>query len=189
MEKLCVYFPEIENLYTAGELFEAIRKAVEEVCIRNNIQRSFRSKGSIDYLINTKAGNDIDTYDNKNEFEIEMLYGRTDRSKIEEARQVLYNNQEKLVIEDDEDELKNIKIENESSDNSDIQIGILKLLIDSSAGFEAAKRFAESKGTNIVLEIEKINEKALDEIGDMLIDTDGVDYYIYDEYKDYIKKL
>lgn len=125
----------------------------------------------------------------KNEFEIEMLYGRTDRSKIEEARQVLYNNQEKLVIEDREGELKNIKIENESSDNSDIQIGILKLLIDSSAGFEAAKRFAESKGTNIVLEIEKINEKALDEIGDMLIDTDGVDYYIYDEYKDYIKKL
>ena len=49
--------------------------------------------------------------------------------------------------------------------------------------------FAESKGINIFLEIERINEIALEELGDVLVDTDGMNYYVYDEYKEYIRKL
>ena len=66
---------------------------------------------------------------------------------------------------------------------------ILKLLIEPESGFAAAKQFADSKGVNIVLEIEKINEIALEELGDVLVDTDGMNYYVYDEYKEYIRKL
>jgi hypothetical protein len=189
INKMCTYYPEIEMLFETGELFDSIRRAVEEVCNRNNIQQSVMYRGSIEHLINYSKKFVIEMDDAKIEFENAMLYGHVDQSRIEEARQVLLTNQERLVIDDDDTEQLSVDVNEEVSSDSDIQTKILKLLIEPESGFAAAKQFADSKGVNIVLEIEKINEIALEELGDVLVDTDGMNYYVYDEYKEYIRKL
>lgn len=189
INKMCTYYPEIEMLFETGELFDSIRRAVEEVCNRNNIQQSVMYRGSIEHLINYSKKSVIEMDDAKIEFENAMLYGHVDQSRIEEARQVLLTNQERLVIDDDDTEQLSADVNEEVSSDSDIQVKILKLLIEPESGFAAAKQFADSKGVNIVLEIEKINEIALEELGDVLVDTDGMNYYVYDEYKEYIRKL
>lgn len=191
INKMCTYYPEIEMLFETGEMFDSIRKAVEEVCNRNNIQQSVKCRGSIEHLINysKKSVIEIEIDDAKTKFEKLMLYGRVDQSKIEEARQVLLTNQERLVIDEGDTEATNIDVKEEVNDDSDIQASILKFLIEPESGFAAAKQFAESKGINIFLEIERINEIALEELGDVLVDTDGMNYYVYDEYKEYIRKL
>lgn len=188
INKMCTYYPEIEMLFETGELFDSIRRAVEEVCNRNNIPQSAMCRGSIEHLINYSKKSVIERDNAKIEFENAMLYGHVDQSKIEEARQVLLTNQERLVIDDGDTEQVSVDVNEEVSIDSDIQSKILKFLIEPD-GFAAAKQFADSKGINIVLEIEKINEIALEELGDVLIDTDGMNYYVYDEYKEYIRKL
>lgn len=175
-------------LFETGELFDCARRAVEEVCNRNNIRQSAMCRGSIEHLINYSRKSVIEVDDAKIEFENAMLYGRVAQSRIEEARQVLLTNQERLVIDDDDTEQLSVDVNEEVGSDPDIQAKILKLLIEPESGFTAAKQFADSKGINIVLEIEKINEIALEELGDVLVDTDGMNYYVYDEYKEYIRK-
>ena len=123
-------------------LMDTINSAVENVCVRSNIEKSVDSKDSIEHLINYHDGSKVVEDDAKSEFESAMLYKKISAEEIEKARQVLLSNQEKLIVEDG--------IEEEIEISEDIQDTVYS---------------------------------------EVQIHIDGSNYFVYEDYADYIEGL
>lgn len=187
LDKLCSYFPQLAVVVEDDSLMETISTAVESICVRNDIEKSADSKESIEHLINYHDNSKVVVDDAKAEFESTMLYKKISTEEIEKARQVLLSNQEKLIVEDDIEEVVAISEEATTTVYSEVQIRILKLLLDKE--YSAMEEYVMQVGCNIVLEVEKINEIAMEDLGDILIDNDGINYFVYEDYTDYIEGL
>lgn len=187
LDKLCAYFPQLIIVVEDEALMDTINTAVANVCAKNNIERSVDSKDSIEHLINYRDAERIVVEDAKAEFESAMLYKKISTEEIEKARQVLQSNQEKLII-DDEQETEDIILESvQQKGYSEVQVRILKLLL--SGDNEGMQAYVSEVGCNLVLEVEKINEIAMEDLGDILIDNDGIQYFVYEDYADYVEGL
>lgn len=187
LDKLCSYFPQLEMIVEDDSLMDTINTAVGNVCVRSNIEKSADSKDLIEHLINYHDGSKVVEDDAKSEFESIMLYKKISTEEIEKARQVLFSNQEKLIVENE------IEEEITSSEDipvivySEVQVHILKLLLNKK--YAALEEYVMQKNCNVVLEVEKINEIAMEDLGDILIDHDGSKYFVYEDYVDYIERL
>lgn len=187
LDKLCSYFPQLEMVVEDDSLMDTINSAVENVCVRSNIEKSVDSKDSIEHLINYHDGSKVVEDDAKSEFESAMLYKKISAEEIEKARQVLLSNQEKLIVEDGIEEEIEISEDIQATVYSEVQIHILKLLLNKE--YAAMEEYAMQEGCNVILEVEKINEIAMEDLGDILIDNDGSNYFVYEDYADYIEGL
>lgn len=187
LDKLCSYFPQLAIVVEDDSLMDTINTAVESICVRNNIEKSADSKDSIEHMINYHDDSKIAVDDAKSEFESAMLYKKISAAEIEKARQVLISNQEKLIVEDEIEEVVAISEEIQTTVYSEVQIRILKLLLDKE--YSAMETYVMQVGCNLVLEVEKINEIAMEDLGDILIDNDGSNYFVYEDYADYIEGL
>ena len=187
LDKLCAYFPQLEMVVEDDSLMDTISAAVESICVKNNVEKSTNSKDSIEHLINYHDESKIVVDDAKAEFESAMLYKKISAEEIEKARQVLLSNQEKLIVEDEIEEVVAVSEEIQTTVYSEVQIRILKLLLDKE--YSAMEAYVMQLECNIVLEVEKINEIAMEDLGDILIDNDGSNYFVYEDYADYIEGL
>ena len=188
LERLREYFPKLQMVIEDESLLDTIKQAVEATCLANGVPKSLNSRDSIDHLVN--SAKDIKTLkdDAKSEFEAAMLYRKIRHEEIEKAREILLSNQEKLVIEPEEEAEEAVTIEN-ADFYSECQIHILQLLLDTKYGYNKALKYANQVGCNLVLEIEKINEIAMEDLGDVLVDDEGMGYFIYEDYIEYVKEL
>lgn len=187
LDKLCAYFPQLTIVVEDEALMDTISTAVANVCLKNNIERSITSKDSIEHLINYRDEERIVVEDAKAEFESAMLYKKISTEEIEKARQVLQSNQEKLIIEDEQETEDTILKPIQETGYSEVQVHILKLLLNGDN--EGMQAYVSEVGCNLVLEVEKINEIAMEDLGDVLIDDDGMQYFVYEDYADYIEGL
>ena len=187
LDKLCAYFPQLTIVVEDEALMDTISTAVANVCVKNNVERSVASKDSIEHLINYRDAERILEEDAKAEFESAMLYRKISTEEIAKARQVLQSNQEKLIIEDEQETEDTILESVQETGYSEVQVRILKLLLNGDN--EGMQVYVSEAGCNLVLEIEKINEIAMEDLGDILIDNDGMKYFVYEDYADYIEGL
>lgn len=187
LDKLCSYFPQLEMVVEDDSLMDTINAAVENVCVRSNIEKSSDSKDSIEHLINYHDGSKVVEDDAKSEFEAAMLYKKISAEEIEKARQVLLSNQEKLIVEEGIEEEIAISEDIKATVYSEVQIHILKLLLNKE--YATMEEYVMQEGCNVILEVEKINEIAMEDLGDILIDNDGSNYFVYEDYADYIEGL
>ncbi|MGF0019989.1 TerB N-terminal domain-containing protein [Sporofaciens sp. SGI.106] len=125
--------------------------------------------------------------DVKIESESAMINNKISTEEIEKARQVLFHNQEKLVLEGEYQEESAISEKIQETIYSKVQVHILKLLINKE--YAAMEEYVSQKVCNVILEVEKINKIAMEELGDILVDNDGSNYFVYEEYADYIEGL
>jgi hypothetical protein len=69
---------------------------------------------------------------------------------------------------------------------TDVEVGALRIIADEAADTKKIKTFADSKGLMLEVLADSINEKAMDTIGDNILEfSDTME--IYDEYKSELK--
>ncbi len=188
LDRLSQYFPDLQMVIEDQSLLDTIKQAVETTCLANSIPKSVNSRDSIEHLINYAKEIKIIDDDAKSEFEAAMLYKKIRHEEIEKAREILLSNQEKLVIESEDEVEETVEVDGNDY-YSEYQIHILKLLLDSEEGYNKALTYANQAGCNLVLEIEKINEIAMEDLGDVLVDDEGMGYFIYEDYIEYVEGL
>lgn len=188
LDRLSQYFPDLQMVIEDQSLSDTIKQAVETTCLANGIPKSVNSRDSIEHLINYAKEIKIIDDDAKSEFEAAMLYKKIRHEEIEKAREILLSNQEKLVIESEDEVEETVEVDGNDY-YSEYQIHILKLLLDAEDGHNKALAYANQAGLNLVLEIEKINEIAMGDLGDVLVDDEGMGYFIYEDYIEYVEGL
>lgn len=110
---------------------------------------------------------------------------RVTASSLEEARRVLHQNQDKLVVEDESEEMKKPVVEKETTFDAD-EISLLKILLYSKTISIDLQNMAMQNKLPDVL-ISRINEKAMDLYGDVLIDETTTPPSVYDDYLELCK--
>lgn len=188
LDRLSQHFPDLQMVIEDQSLLDTIKQAVETICLANSIPKSINSRDSIEHLINYAKEIKIIDDDAKSEFEAAMLYKKIRHEEIEKAREILLSNQEKLVIESEDEVEETVEVDGNDY-YSEYQIHILKLLLDAEDGHNKALAYANQVGCNLVLEIEKINEIAMGDLGDVLVDDEGMGYFIYEDYIEYVEGL
>ena len=188
LDRLSQYFSDLQMVIEDQSLSDTIKQAVETTCLANGIPKSVNSRDSIEHLINYAKEIKIIDDDAKSEFEAAMLYKKIRHEEIEKAREILLSNQEKLVIESEDEVEETVEVDGNDY-YSEYQIHILKLLLDAEDGHNKALAYANQAGLNLVLEIEKINEIAMGDLGDVLVDDEGMGYFIYEDYIEYVEGL
>ena len=112
---------------------------------------------------------------------------RVDSSSIEGAREVLRRNQNRLIVEEENAEHKDSQSDDFAGVFSSEEEELLKILL---SGDSVAERIEEMKQRFLApnLLVESINEKAIDIIGDTVIE--GYDSYeLVEDYIDDVEKL
>lgn len=112
-----------------------------------------------------------------------------DEKSLQAARNVLYENQNLLVVDDDVHN-NQIEIREEANENSTLSI-LERELIDvllRNGDIEAFEEKAMKNYVSLNMLIESINDKAIDEIGDYIIENNDGTLSIIREYNDICEK-
>lgn len=155
--------------------------SVVEVCNKRNvIQRGYFEPFSVVKTANGRIRDEILPEEEFMDYEGIDPTQRVTASSLEEARRVLHQNQDKLIVEDETEESKMPVAEKEVSFDTD-EISLLKVLLYSNnVSFDLQHMAMQNKLPTVL--ISRINEKAMDLYGDVLIDEETVPPSIYDDY-------
>lgn len=214
MEELCRMVPGLNDFENNGhnEIIEKIRESVEFICSSNGVHKSMESKSDISYLRNNKGKPKAlkDSNVRKNEKKQFII----DVSKLDKIRTDAELIQEKLVIENDvairEEEINDIhelKMLQETIQSSYLQsneenewqelfgelssyeLQTLLIILDQINANPKLEELSKKSGILMEVMIEGINEKALEIIGDNLIESSEEVPIIYEDYISYIRKF
>jgi len=197
---------------TIASIIEKIRESVEFICSSNGVHKSMESKSDISYLRNNKGKPKAlkDSNVRKNEKKQFII----DVSKLDKIRTDAELIQEKLVIENDvairEEEINDIhelKMLQETIQSSYLQsneenewqelfgelssyeLQTLLIILDQINANPKLEELSKKSGILMEVMIEGINEKALEIIGDNLIESSEEVPIIYEDYISYIRKF
>lgn len=155
--------------------------SVVEVCNKLSvIQRGYFEPFSVVKTANGRIRDEILPEEEFMDYEGIDPTQRVTASSLEEARRVLHQNQDKLIVEDEIEETKIPVAEKEVSFDTD-EISLLRVLLYSNdVSFDLQRMAMQNKLPTVL--ISRINEKAMDLYGDVLIDEETVPPSIYDDY-------
>lgn len=204
IKQICRNIPELSVFETenGNEIVNAIQSVVKNICISNGIPASEHMKSDINYLRNT-VSNNTDSKKKKERFKIDI-------SKLDKIRNDSEAIQEILIDEDDNENRNNeisplenqIVLETLSDhllDNFDnewlelknkfinSEMEALKIILKKS--MKDLYELSTKDGILIEVLIEGINNKALETIGDNLIEFSEEQPIIYDEYIDEVRNM
>ena len=162
--------------------------SVVEVCNKRGVvQRGYFEAFSVVKTANGRIHDEILFEEEFLDYEGIDPTQRVTASSLEEARRVLHQNQDKLVVEDESKETKKKGSEEKIAFTAD-EISLLKILIYSEmVSIDLQKLTLQNKIPTVL--ISKINEKAMDLYGDVLIDEDTVPPSVYDDYVELCKGM
>lgn len=120
-----------------------------------------------------------------NKIKLEII----DEKSLQAARNVLYENQNLLIVDDDVDSIK-IEMREEANENSTLSIlerEFLDVLLHN-GDIDAFEKKAMENYISLNMLTENINGKAIDEIGDYIIENNNGALSLIKEYNDICEK-
>lgn len=163
-----------------------IYDSVVEVCTKRSvIQRGFFEPFSVVKTANGRARDEFLFDDDFKDYEGIDPTQRVTTSSLEEARRVLHQNQDKLVVEEENETVVQLPVQQDTGFDED-EISFLKILLYSTNVAYDIQRMVMQKIIPDVL-ITRINEKAMDLYGDILIDETTTPPSIFEDYVELCK--
>lgn len=173
----------LEDNKKNNQIEKIIYDTVVDVCTSYNIPR----KGNVEEFA-VFLNKDILIIEDELDYEGIDPAQRVTRSALEEARKTLLKNQSKLVIEDEFVEETIDSKEGDDATFNEIEKALLCILLYSDDVQMELQNLVLQKIIPSVI-INKINEKAMDVLGDVVIDESQNPPEIYEEYIDFCKEV
>lgn len=172
----------------AGRIERIIYETVAEVCeAKAIVQKGHYEPFAVFHGSHDYTSDDLLAEEEKTDYEGIDPNQRITGKSLEEARQVLLRNQGKLVIEDEEDKPETAP-EPTAVSFDPMELKLLRILIYSNnVAFELQNLILQNIIPSVL--ITKINEKAMDLIGDVLIDEEQSPPSIYEDYVEIIQEV
>jgi hypothetical protein len=217
MEELCEVIPGLNYFENNdhNEIIEKIREAVEFICKSNEVPKSKKAKMDIKYLrdnkTRSKKNDDIKKDDDVKKNENQHF--KIDVSRLDKIRNDAELIQERLIVENKDSfqeetdviqelEMSQVKkqsssLQNDENDEwqelverlSSYELQTLSIILNQTDTNPKLEELSKKSGTLIEVMIEGINEKALEIIGDNLIESREDVPGIYQDYISDIDKL
>lgn len=167
------------------DILDIIDKTITKYVLDNKLSfEKLCSNHKYDLLDKEKTKSEINqTVANKIKLEI------IDEKSLQAARNVLYENQNLLIVDDDVDSIQ-IEMREEANENSTLSIlerEFLDVLLHN-GDIDAFEKKAMENYISLNMLTENINVKAIDEIGDYIIENNNGALSLIKEYNDICEK-
>lgn len=171
-----------------GRIEKIIYETVAEICeSKGVVQRGYYEPFAVFHGAEDYTNEALLAEEEKLDYEGIDPNQRITGKSLEEARQVLLRNQGKLVIEDEEDK-PDVTPEPVAVSFDPMELKLLRILIYSdNVAFELQNLVLQNIIPSVL--ITKINEKAMDLIGDVLVDEEQSPPSIYEDYVEIIQEV
>lgn len=172
----------------AGRIERIIYETVAEICeAKAIVQKGYYEPFAVFHGTHDYTSDALLAEEEKLDYEGIDPNQRITGKSLEEARLVLLRNQGKLVIEDEEDK-PDVAPEPTNVSFDPLELKLLRILVYSdNVAFELQNLMLQNVIPSVL--ITKINEKAMDLIGDVLIDEDQSPPSIYEDYVEIIQEV
>jgi hypothetical protein len=176
--KMTRLFPTDSGKRLIGEIIRKI-----ELCLRERTGFKYKIKASSTQFDSTIEQTIADYFAELNRVEVAVDFGNLQRIRTESL-----DTQEKLIVEEEVGAaicrpLEVPEVQPQSAFTA-IELKALALLIRG----ENLKSFADENGVMLEVLVDSLNEKALDLIGDNIVESRGEDFILYADYTEKVKE-